>query len=98
MKIPLNSITGVIEGLLRINAVRATKYLAPNQIVRATRKNYGDIKITGRSRIEILLTIGHPNYLEREFVRDCKKSGEPFPVKKIQFKLYSPKKKALKRK
>jgi hypothetical protein len=30
-------------------------------------------------------TIGIPNYL-REFIRKCKKAGEPFPVKKIQLK------------
>ena len=92
----MNAVSQVIETLLRLNAVKAVKYLAPNHIVRATRKTFRGKIYQGN--IEIILTIGHPNYIERDFVRDCKKAGEPFPVKKIQFKLQTSKKKAPKRK
>jgi hypothetical protein len=36
-----------------------------------------------------VFTIGKPNYEEREFIKKCKKAGEPFPVKKIQVKFYN---------
>ena len=80
--------------------LRATKYVSPKHIIRAVRKSY---RFNGRkprkgANLEIHITIGRPNYLEREFVKECQKVGEPFPVKKIQLKLYNPKKKVLKRK
>ena len=81
----------VIEAVLTGKVVRATKYISPKEIIRATRTRFHG-KITN-GNIEISLTIGRPNYLEREFIKLCQKSGEPFPVKKIQLKLYNPTKK-----
>lgn len=43
--------------------------------------------------MEFVLKIGKPNYLERDFVKMCKKAGEPLPVKKVQIKHYPKKKK-----
>jgi len=34
----------------------------------------------------MVVTYGAPNYIEAKFVKVCKKAGEPFPVKKIQFR------------
>lgn len=85
--------TQVIEEILN-GAIRATKYVSTKEVVRAVRRTY---KANGRNpsksrRVEITLTIGQPNYLERDFIALCKKAGEPFPVKKVQVKLYNPKK------
>lgn len=74
--------------------VRATEYLSPKLIVRAVRKMYGK-KIVKNHNVEITLTIGRPNYVEREFIKTCIKAKEPFPIKKVQLKLYSPKKNKL---
>lgn len=74
-------ITKVVEVLINDNSLRrAVKYVSPKEIIRGTRGKFfrkGD-------NIEIILTIGKPNYLEREFIKDCIKAKEPFPVKKIQ--------------
>lgn len=76
----------VLDYVIAGEAVKATKYMAPNHIIRASRKTYkGKF---GRGNIEIVLTIGKPNFLEKEFIKKCKKVGEPFPIKKIQLKLY----------
>jgi hypothetical protein len=77
----------------RAEVIKATKYVSPTQIIRATKRLYGKKLI--RDRVEIMLTIGKPNYVEREFVKMCKKAGEPFPVKHAQLKLYNPKPKRL---
>lgn len=70
----------IIDG----GAIRATKYNSPVETAKATRRKY---KASSRSApIEILFTIGRPNYKEREFIKKCKKAGESFPVKKIQLK------------
>lgn len=67
--------------------LKATKYVAENVTVKATRKLYGG-KIDRRyKRTEIMLTIGPPNYAERQFIKTLKKAGEPFPVKKVQLKM-----------
>jgi hypothetical protein len=85
MKIPMNALTKTIEILIRTESRTATKYLDEKTIVRASRKVFKG-KLS-KGNIEIILTIGKPNYSEREFIKKCKKAGEPFPIKKIQLKL-----------
>jgi len=86
----------VVEAVLQDNVIKATKYISPKEIVRATRKTFRG-KIDKRGNIEITLTIGRPNYLEREFIKLCKRAKESFPTRNVQLKLYNPKKKKLKR-
>lgn len=90
--------TEIIEALVsdKDRVIKATKYVSPNFIVRATRKTYGKKILKGN--IELYLTIGKPNYAEREFIKQCKKAKLPFPVKPIVLKVYSPKKNKLSKK
>lgn len=80
----------VIDALLGQKAIKATYYLSPKLIIRAVRKTYknGTAKrhILRSANTEVMLTIGKPNYREREFIKELRKAGEPFPVKKIQLK------------
>lgn len=66
---------------------KATKYLSETLTVKATRKRYSGKFLTRSKTIELIFTIGRPNYEEREFIKKCKLTGESFPVKKIQLKL-----------
>lgn len=85
----------LLEPILSGTVVKATKFVSPIFIVRAVRKLYGK-KIDKREKsITIILTIGTPNYAEREFIKVCKKAKEEFPIKKVQLKLYNPKPKKL---
>lgn len=84
MKVARHWIVDLIEVLDGTGAIRATKYLSEKQIIRAVRRTYGGKIIKGNT--EIVLTMGKPNYQEREFIKNCKKAGEGFPVKKIQIK------------
>ena len=62
---------------------KATKYVSPSAVVKATARH----KPNRRSRsVEMIVTIGQPNYVEREFIRAAKKAGERFPVKRVQVK------------
>ena len=91
----------VVAAILANDAVmRAVKYISPKEVVRATRRSYrvNNRKTRKGQSIEILLHIGRPNYLEREFIALCQKAKEPFPIKRIQLKLWNPPKKKLKRK
>lgn len=63
---------------------RATKYVSPTLVVRATRSRLRD-KID-KKWMQVTLSICKPNYIDRELIKECKKAGEPFPVKKIQLK------------
>ena len=76
--------------LLNTQAWKVTKYYSEKYTARATRQLYN--KKIHNGKIEIRFTIGRPNFKEREFIKQCKKAGEPFPVKKIQIK-YPPKRK-----
>lgn len=86
----------VVQDLIGSNAVRATKYISPTLVMSATRKRYGGKFLKGN--LDIVVKIGRPNYVEREFIKDYKKAGEPFPVKKVQLKAYNPKPNKIKKK
>lgn len=86
----MDNYSKLIATLIASKAHIATKYLSPKEIIRATRVLCKG-RIDLRHNTEIVLTIGRPNYREREFIKACRKDGEPFPVKKIQLK-YPPNK------
>ena len=80
----------LITALLKGGAKCATKYVSPSEVIRVTRRVYRHKrgKFHGKP-IELVVTHGKPNYLEREFIRQCRKAGESFPVRKVQFKFPS---------
>ena len=85
MKIPMSAFTNSIEALLRCDARSATIYLSPEQRVTATHVHRPD----KRSRsVTISVTFGKLNWAGREFVKACKRAGEPFPVRKVQLKFW----------
>ncbi len=73
----------LVEILLEGGASKATKYLSSKLVVKAKKK-------ASRARVnkitQIVLTVGVPNYEEREFIKKLNEAGERFPVKKIQIK------------
>lgn len=75
------SFSDLAEIILEGGAIKATKYFSPTEVIKATRRMYGNKKSN-----EILFTFGKPNYAERKFIRDCKKACEQFPIKKVQIK------------
>lgn len=83
MKIPMNAFSDTIEALLRSDGRKATKFLNASTTVKATRLHKP--RKNGRGHT-IVVTFGAPNYAEREFIKACKKAGEPLPVKRVQLK------------
>jgi hypothetical protein len=75
----------VFKAVIEDKVIKATKYVSPNLVIRLTRRTYGK-KINKQGNIEVSLTIGKPNFLEREFIKKCVKAKEPFPVKNVQLK------------
>jgi hypothetical protein len=74
----------MVAKILDSGAVKATKYLSPKLVVKVKKKEF-----VGRANprlTELHVTFGVPNYEEREFIKSCKKAGEPFPAGKIQLK------------
>lgn len=83
------SLSKVYETLLLNSTIRrATYYLSESMVVKMTHSR----KPRKRDKSETLITtIGKPNYRERQFIANCRKAKEPFPIKKIQIQ-YFPKK------
>ena len=73
----------VVFAILGSDAYRATKYISPTEVIKATRRHKRNKRA---KRVEMVVTVGDPNYAEREFIKRCRQAGEPFPVKKIQLK------------
>lgn len=68
-------------------ARKATAYIAPNKVVKLTRRH-----APGRESLNVtmVLTWGRPNFAERKFLRECVRAKERFPVRKIQVKEFGP--------
>jgi hypothetical protein len=70
---------------------KATKYLSPKLVIKATRRD----RPSKRERsVSVVVTIGIPNYRERDFIKKCQRAGESFPVKRIQFQFWPKKPKS----
>lgn len=72
---------GTVRSDSRIRS--ASKYVTPLLVVTATRRGKPHRRDT---RLEMVLTIGRPNFRGRAFVKACRKAGEPFPVRKVQLR------------
>ena len=93
MKIPMNAFAKAIEGLLCSGARSATVYLSATQRVTATNLHKPDRR---NRNTTIAVTYGQLNWRGREFVKMCRKAGEPLPVRKVQLRWW-PKKRAKKK-
>jgi hypothetical protein len=61
------------EEILVHGAYKVTKYLNDSLTVKATRKRYNRKII--KNHIDIVFTVGKPNYEEREKIKRAKKAG-----------------------
>lgn len=77
------AVVQVFKSTLGWGAYKATVYLSDKIVVRATSRMKPDRR---SSRAECVVTYGEPNFVERRFIRLCKKAGEPLPVRKVQIK------------
>lgn len=75
----------LLETAIQTGAKTVTKYHSPSHTVKLTRRHKPDRR---NRRVEFVLTVGVPNYQERDFIKAAKKAGELFPVKKIQIRAY----------
>ena len=64
---------------------QSVAYLSPNETIKVTRQRRPGKRARATT---LLVTIGHPAYLERRFIKACLKAGDKFPVRKIQVKGY----------
>lgn len=80
----LKSVPAMAEILIATGARTATKYWTEKLTTKVSRPKYKGKP--SRRQIELVVTIGPPNYAERGFIKSCKKAGEPFPVRKIQLR------------
>lgn len=86
----LNAANKAMFALLNSEAKRAVYYISPKEVVSVCRRH----KISRRAtRTEFVVKFGAPNYLERAFIKLCKKAGEPFPVAKVQLQPFPKKRK-----
>lgn len=80
------AISKVVEAVANKGIYKAAKYLSPKLVVRASRKLYKGKLASYNEDFEVILIVGKPNFEHREFIKMCKKAGEPFPVKNVQIK------------
>lgn len=84
----MKHVEAVVMALVLHDAKRATKFVSPKEVIRATRRLYrADKRQIRKNRrgLEVMLHIGRPNARELKIIKQYRKAGEPFPVKKIRF-------------
>lgn len=62
---------------------KATKFIGPHLVIKATRQRRTRKNAAHQT---FLLTVGAPNYAERQFIKACVKAKEPLPVEKVQLR------------
>ena len=67
--------SGMAEAIIIGGAYKVTKYLSDKLTIKATRKRYKG-KILKGHPIDIVFTVGAPNYLERKAIKKAKKNKE----------------------
>ncbi len=83
MKSTRTASTTALLSVLETQARKATVYLSETLVIKASARH----KPRKQARIhEFVVTIGKPNYEEREFIRLCRKAKEPVPVRQVQLK------------
>jgi len=73
----MKEVAKVVDALLKSGARKATLFLSKSQVIKASRPAFRGDKMRGAfrkglSRFDIVLTIGKPNYDERETLRKAK--------------------------
>jgi hypothetical protein len=63
------------EEILVGGAYKVTKYMSDKRTIKATRKRYKG-KILKGDAVDIVFTVGKPNYEEREKIKRAKKAGQ----------------------
>lgn len=96
MSLTLREINQLERGVVHVfkstmgwGARKATFYVNDRLVVRATRRHKPDKR---SKRVEMVLTYGAPNFVERRFVRLCRQAKQKLPCR-VQVKWW-PKKKA----
>lgn len=74
----IKAVSEVVEEIIIGGAYKATKYLSDKRTVKATRKRIKKFTPAEEKRhpVEIMITIGRPNYEERENIKQARKSGQ----------------------
>lgn len=73
------------------DAKKATVYLSDKLVVSLCRR----FKFSRRNtRTDYVTKVGAPNYLERDFIKLCKRAGQPLPLNRVQLKYWPKTRKA----
>lgn len=78
----MRSVTGA---LLESESRRVTKYLAPNYVIKAVRLFPVDRR---HKRETFVVTMGSPNYRERQAIKAALLVGDKFPIHRIQHRAF----------
>jgi hypothetical protein len=79
----MNYIEQVVAPVLAGEVKKATKFVSPKYVIKATALH----KLDRRDKINVVtVTAGRPNYAEQKFIRLALRAGEPFPIRKVQLK------------
>lgn len=82
MSQPYSLVASTIQAVITAGAWRGVHYVGPKEVIRVTRERY-DHKLD-KHQLNLRVHIGPPNYIERDFIKEARRAGEPFPVKKVQ--------------
>ena len=76
----LDAVSDVVNATIGLGMYQVARIISSSAVVRATRRG-AKKKIDRRSKdVDIVLSIGRPNYAERKAIKAAKKAGQSFPL------------------
>lgn len=73
-----------VNAVILGGAHTATAIIDPTHTVRVTRRAFKGRFPAKNQPLELVVTIGRPNYRTRQFIKLAQQAGEPFPIKKLR--------------
>lgn len=77
----LRGLEKAVREALETGCRKATAYISDSMVATATARHRPDKR---SKRMEFVVKLGAPNFLERRFIRLCKKVGMCFPLRQVQ--------------
>lgn len=79
MSQPYGHVAAAIQSLTKSGSHSVITFTGPKAVIKVTRRTYGQRKPKPSDPLDLVVTIGKPAWLEKEYAKRAVKEGRKFP-------------------
>lgn len=79
MSQPYGHVASAIQSLISAGSHSVITFIGPKEVIKVTRRTYGQRKPKPSDPLDFVVTIGRPAWLEKEYGKRAAKEGRKFP-------------------